>query len=50
MTDFSWVRRTVGLGETQTQFFIPKAWELQSRGGRVVAKKHFKRDGHVQPR
>lgn len=39
-----------GLGTGQTQFYIPKAWELQNRGGRVVAKQPFKRDGHVQPK
>lgn len=38
-----------GLGGGQRQYFIPKAWTLASKGGRVVAKAPFKRDGHQQP-
>lgn len=36
-------------GLSQTQYFIPKAWTLESTGGKVVAKAPFVRDGHVQP-
>lgn len=38
-----------GLGPGSKQYFIPKAWTLQAKGARVVAKAPFKRDGHAQP-
>lgn len=31
-----------GLGPGSKQYFIPKAWELTSKGARVIAKAHFK--------
>ncbi|HEX4455400.1 MAG TPA: hypothetical protein VH143_31290 [Kofleriaceae bacterium] len=38
-----------GVAEGQRQYFIPKAWLLGAKGGRVVAKAPFKSEGHVQP-
>jgi hypothetical protein len=31
-----------GLGPGSKQYFIPKAWELPSKGAKVIAKTHFK--------
>lgn len=38
-----------GLGNGSKQYFIHKAWELTSKGAKVIVKTHFKRNGHVQP-
>ncbi|HTR54442.1 MAG TPA: hypothetical protein VMJ10_27305 [Kofleriaceae bacterium] len=39
-----------GLGAGQKQYFIPDAWKLEGKGGKVLVKAPFKRDGHIQPR